>query len=58
MTQQDLGFNKKLEGYRNEQNIDSFDVGRIILEHKDRYVVKTETQELGMVNVSSKTYII
>jgi len=46
MTLQDLGFTKELEEYRKEKNNDSFDIGRIISEHKDRYVVKTETQEL------------
>ncbi|MDO5981765.1 ribosome small subunit-dependent GTPase A [Flavivirga spongiicola] len=42
---QDLGYNKTLEAYRKEQNIDSFDVGRVILEHKDRYIVKTASKE-------------
>ena len=45
-TLEDLGYNKALEAYRKEQNIDSFDVGRVILEHKDRYIVKTDSKEL------------
>lgn len=46
MTLEDIGYNDSLEKYRKDQNIDSFNVGRIILEHKDRYVVKTDTGEL------------
>lgn len=46
MTLQDLGYNVTLEEYGKEHNINSFDVGRVVLEHKDRYVVKTATEEL------------
>jgi ribosome biogenesis GTPase / thiamine phosphate phosphatase len=45
MTYQDLGFNKSLENYRAEQNLDSFEIGRVISEHKERYVVKTPSNE-------------
>jgi ribosome biogenesis GTPase len=41
----DLGYNERLEKYRTEQNLDSFEVGRVIAEHKERYVVKTPAQE-------------
>jgi len=41
MTYQDLGYNETLESYRIEENLDSFEVGRVIAEHKERYVVKT-----------------
>ncbi len=41
----DLGYNDKLEKYRIEQNLDSFDLGRVIAEHKERYAVKTPTHE-------------
>lgn len=53
MTLQDLGFNKTLEDYRKEKKIDSFAIGRVILEHKDRYVVKTETKELDSELIGS-----
>ena len=46
MTLEDLGYNLKLEKYREENNLNSFAVGRVISEHKDRYTVKTETNEL------------
>ena len=45
MTYQDLGYNDTLEKYRIDQNLDSFEVGRVILEHKERYVVRTPENE-------------
>ncbi len=45
MTFQDLGYNDTLESYRIEENLDSFEVGRVIAEHKERYVVKTPEEE-------------
>ena len=45
MTLEDLGYNSEFEDYRKEQNLDSFGVGRVILEHRDRYTVKTESNE-------------
>jgi ribosome biogenesis GTPase len=41
MNLEDLGFNASLEKFRNENNLNSFETGRIIAEHKDRYIVKT-----------------
>ncbi len=45
MTLIELGYTASLEHYRKDKNLDSFNVGRIISEHKDRYVVKTDTGE-------------
>jgi len=45
MTLEDLGYNIDLENYRNDQNLDSFEVGRVISEHKERYVVKNTENE-------------
>ncbi len=45
MKLEDLGYNASLEKYRKEQNIDSFNVGRVISEHKERYIVKCEKGE-------------
>ena len=45
MTLEDLGYNTELENYRIEQKLDSFDVGRVVSEHKDRYMVKTPEKE-------------
>lgn len=45
MTLEDLGYNKELREHRKENNLDSFGIGRVISEHKDRYTVKTENGE-------------
>lgn len=45
MTLDDLGYNDNLEQYRNEHGLNAFEVGRVTLEHKERYVLKTPTQE-------------
>ena len=45
MTLEDLGYNSKLEESRKMQNLESFSIGRVIQEHKDRYTVKTESDE-------------
>ena len=45
MTLEELGYNIELENYRKEQNLDSFAVGRVISEHKERYVVRTTENE-------------
>lgn len=45
MTLEDLGYNSELEDYRKELNLDSFGFGRVTLEHRDRYTVKTESNE-------------
>jgi ribosome biogenesis GTPase len=45
MKLEDLGYNKNLEAFCKEQNLDLFDIGRVIAEHKDRFVVKTSTTE-------------
>jgi ribosome biogenesis GTPase / thiamine phosphate phosphatase len=41
MTLDDFGYNDKLEKFRLENNLDSFDTGRVIAEHKERYIIKT-----------------
>ena len=38
-----LGYTDKLELYRTENNLTDFEVGRVISEHKDRYIVKSDT---------------
>lgn len=42
----DFGYNKTLEKFRIENNLLSFEVGRVITEHKERYTVWTEKGEL------------
>ncbi|MDY0198528.1 MAG: ribosome small subunit-dependent GTPase A [Tenuifilaceae bacterium] len=45
MKLEDLGYNNRLEKFRIEQKLESFEIGRIISEHKERYIVKTATTE-------------
>lgn len=45
MLLEDLGYTNELENYRKEQKLDSFGVGRVISEHKERYVIKTSEKE-------------
>ena len=41
MTLADLGYNDTFEKFRIEHNLSNFEIGRIISEHRERYVVKT-----------------
>jgi ribosome biogenesis GTPase / thiamine phosphate phosphatase len=60
MTLEDLGYNDKLEAFRIEQNLSNFEVGRVISEHRERYIVKTikgeyESEITGNMRYSAKT---
>ena len=60
MTIEDLGYDSELEKYRKELKLDSFEMGRVISEHKDRYVVKTKNTEydaelIGNLRFTAKT---
>ncbi len=46
MTLEELGYNEDLSRYRQEQNLQSFEIGRVIAEHRVRYIVLTEKGEL------------
>lgn len=41
MTLKDLGYNEQLETYRQEHQLEHLEPGRVIAEHKERYIVKT-----------------
>jgi len=45
MTLEDLGYTTDLENYRSENGLNSFEVGRVVSEHKERYIVKTTRNE-------------
>ncbi len=45
MLLEELGYNTELEKFRKDNNLYDFEVGRVIAEHKERYVVKTEKGE-------------
>jgi len=45
ITLKDLGYNDILEKFRIENDLGSYETGRVIAEHKERYVVKTANGE-------------
>ena len=42
----ELGYNEGLKLYRQEQNLRSYEIGRVVAEHRERYIVLTENGEL------------
>lgn len=60
MKLEDVGYNDKFEKLRIENNLKNFEIGRVISEHKERYIVKTEKGEFeaeitGNLRFSAKT---
>ncbi len=45
MTLESLGYTPALETFRTSARLEGFEVGRVIIEHKERYVVKTSDGE-------------
>lgn len=45
MSLQDFGYTDAIDQYRKEHGLESFEVGRVVSEHKERYVVKTPEKE-------------
>ncbi|HEY3389039.1 MAG TPA: GTPase RsgA, partial [Prolixibacteraceae bacterium] len=45
MKLEDIGYNNEFEKFRFDNNLDKFEVGRVITEHKERYIVRTVTGE-------------
>jgi ribosome biogenesis GTPase len=56
MILKDLGYSSALEDFRKEQNLNSFNVGRVISEHKDRYTVKTDSNEFEAELIGNLRY--
>ena len=46
MILEEFGYNDRLEKSRIENNLNDFEIGRVVSEHKERYIVKTEKGEL------------
>lgn len=46
MKLEDLGYHHQLDRFRMEEHLQDFNIGRVILEHKERYVVRTEQGEV------------
>ncbi|MDD3189052.1 MAG: ribosome small subunit-dependent GTPase A [Fermentimonas sp.] len=62
MKLEDLGYNDKLRKLRVVNNLSDFEIGRVIAEHKERYIVKTENGEYeaeitGNLRYSAKSRI-
>lgn len=60
MTLEDLGYNDKLEAFRIEHELTNFDVGRVISEHRERYIVRTikgefESEVTGNMRFAAKS---
>ena len=45
LTLEDLGYSVEIETHRKDHNLDSFGVGRVISEHRERYMVRTVEAE-------------
>ncbi|HSN59459.1 MAG TPA: hypothetical protein VLR49_00885, partial [Ferruginibacter sp.] len=41
MSLEDLGYDDKFEAFRIEHKLTNFDIGRVISEHRERYIVRT-----------------
>lgn len=46
MTLEDIGYNQELEKFRIENGLTGFETGRVVAEHKERYIVKTTSGEV------------
>ncbi|PKP21105.1 MAG: ribosome small subunit-dependent GTPase A [Bacteroidetes bacterium HGW-Bacteroidetes-21] len=62
MKLEDIGYNDKLEELRIENNLHDFEIGRVISEHKERYIVKTEAGDFeaeitGNLRFSAKSRV-
>jgi ribosome biogenesis GTPase len=62
MKLEDFGYNDKLQKLRVENNLSDFEIGRVVAEHKERYIVKTENGEYeaeitGNLRFSAKSRI-
>jgi ribosome biogenesis GTPase len=45
MKLEDLGYNNELGNFRTDNNLNDFETGRVIAEHKERYIVRTTEGE-------------
>ena len=47
MKLEELGYNRKFEKYWKDNNLSGFEKGRVIAEHKERYIVRTTNAEFN-----------
>jgi ribosome biogenesis GTPase len=62
MKLEDFGYNDELEKFRIDNHLERFEVGRVIAEHKERYIVKTtkgefESEITGNMHFTAKSRI-
>jgi ribosome biogenesis GTPase / thiamine phosphate phosphatase len=62
MKLEDLGYTEKLEKFRLENKLNNFEIGRVISEHKERYIVKNDKGEFeaeitGNLRFSAKSRV-
>jgi ribosome biogenesis GTPase / thiamine phosphate phosphatase len=60
MKLEDIGYNDKIDKLRIENNLDDFEIGRVITEHKERYIVMTvkgefEAEITGNIRFTAKS---
>jgi len=60
MRLEDFGYTDKLEKFRIDKNLNNFEIGRVIAEHKERYIVKTingefESEIIGNMRFTAKS---
>jgi len=56
MTLDDLGYTPELEDYRNQHDLLDFNVGRVISEHRERYMVRTDNSEFEAEIIGNLRY--
>jgi ribosome biogenesis GTPase len=57
MELEDLGYNERLEKFRLENKLECQELGRVIAEHKERYIVKTVAGEFEAEITGNMRYI-
>lgn len=57
MLLEELGYNTALEKFRKDNNLLHFEVGRVIAEHKERYIVKTEKGEFEAEIIGNMRFV-
>lgn len=56
MDLEDLGYDETLANYREENNLNIFEIGRVVSEHKDRYGVKTDAGDFDCELIGNLRY--
>lgn len=62
MKLEDLGYNDQFEKFRLDNHLDRFEIGRVVAEHKERYIIRTtdgefESEITGNMRFTAKSRI-